>query len=67
MRRGCIAVSEVQCDNCHRLLEHGERYLIIDGEDGQSKRFCVDCCLSQGYASHRMERGEKIIIFFTQG
>ena len=63
MHRGCIVVGKVQCDGCHRFLEHGERYLVIDDEKGNSRRFCVDCCFERGYASYRMERGEKIITF----
>lgn len=66
MRRGCIAVGEVQCDGCHKFLEYGERYLVIDDEKGNSKCFCVDCCFERGYASYRVERGEKIITFFPK-
>jgi nitrate reductase beta subunit len=66
MRRGCIAVGEVHCDGCRRSLEYGERYLVIDDEEGQGRRFCVDCCLSRGYASYRMEKGEKVITFFPE-
>ena len=67
MRRGCIAVGKVQCDGCHRFLEYGERYLTIDDEEGKKQHLCVDCCLSRGYASYRMERGEQMIIFFPEG
>ena len=63
MRRGCIAVGEVRCDGCQRSLEYGERYLVIDDEEGNSQRFCVDCCLSRGYASHKTDRGESVITF----
>jgi len=66
LRRGCIAVGKVQCDVCHRFLEYGERYLMVDDEGEQSQRFCVDCCLSRGYASYRTEKGEKIIVFFPE-
>jgi len=34
MRRGCISLGEIQCDECHRIIPHSERYLAIDEEDG---------------------------------
>jgi hypothetical protein len=66
MRCGCIAVGKVQCDGCLRALEYGERYLLISSREGQSQRYCVDCCLSRGYASYKIEKAEKIITFFTE-
>jgi hypothetical protein len=67
MRRGCIAIDEVQCDGCHRPIEYGGRYLVIGSEEGDQQRLCVDCCLSRGYASYRTEKGEQIITFFPEG
>ena len=66
MRRGCITVCEVQCDECHRFLEYGERYLIIDDEKGSSQRFCGDCCTKRGYTSLEEEKGKEIVTFFSQ-
>jgi nitrate reductase beta subunit len=66
MHCGCIALGEVQCDGCHKALEYGERYLLIDSKEGQSQRYCIDCCLSRGYASYKTEKGEKILTFFTE-
>ena len=66
MRCGCIAVGKVQCDGCHRFLEYGERYLVIDDDEENSQRFCIDCCLKRGYASYKTEKGERIITFFPR-
>ena len=66
MRRGCIAIGKIGCDGCHRPLNYGERYLVIDDEKGEKKRFCVDCCLSHGYASYKMEKGEETITFLPK-
>jgi len=66
MRCGCIAVGKVQCDGCHRFFEYGERYLVIDGEEENSQRFCIDCCLKRGYASYKTEKRERIITFFPK-
>lgn len=73
MRRGCIAVGEIRCDGCGRLLKHPDRFLIIEGEDvvgveeGEMVRYCVDCCQEKGYAHYRMEKGERILTFLEIG
>lgn len=73
MRRGCIAVQEVRCDECGRSIRYPERYLVMDVEDVPAKkrkeegkkllRYCVDCSLKRGYAEYRLEKGEKILTF----
>ena len=64
MRRGCIATGEIKCDGCHRLIEHGDRYLLIEEKEGEKLRFCIDCCLSEGYAAYVKEKGEQVLTFF---
>jgi hypothetical protein len=34
MNRGCVAVGEIICDNCQRLIEPGQRYLIVEEKEG---------------------------------
>ena len=71
MRRGCISLGNVQCDDCHRPIPYLDHYLVIDEQDGieaetgEMLRYCVDCCLKKDYASYRMEKGERIFTFFT--
>ena len=72
MRRGCISLGEVQCDDCYRIIPYLERYLAIDEKDGvevkkgETARYCVDCCLKKGYARYRTEKGEQILTFFPE-
>ena len=72
MRRGCISLGEVQCDDCHRIIPYLERYLAVDekdgveAEEGETSRYCVDCCLKKGYAHYREEKGERILTFFPE-
>jgi sulfur relay (sulfurtransferase) complex TusBCD TusD component (DsrE family) len=72
MRLGCIAIGEIRCDGCNRLIKHPERYLAIydeegvESEQGKTLRYCVDCCLGRGYAHYRMEKGEQILTFFPE-
>ena len=70
MRRGCIAIGDVRCDECGRTIKHPERYLAIDEKDGvevdkgETHRYCVDCCLKKGYAQYKEEKGERTLTFF---
>ena len=75
MRRGCISLGEVQCDECKRVIPYPERYLAIDekngiegekGEEGETARYCADCCLKKGYAHFKIEKGEQILTFFKE-
>ena len=73
MRQGCISLGKVECDSCHNIIPHAERYLVVDEEDGveveSSKRsyYCLKCSLEKGYAEFREEKGEQILTFFPTG
>ena len=71
MRQGCISLGDVQCDECHHIIPHSERYLAIDEEDGvevekgKTARYCVECALQKGYAYYKDgEKDERILTFF---
>ena len=66
MHRGCVAAGEVQCDGCGRTIEHAERYLAIEDEEGMALRYCVDCCLNKGYAHYKSEKGDLTLTFFSE-
>ncbi len=72
MRRGCISLGDIQCNECHRIVPHSERYLAIDEEDGveaeegKIAHYCVECALQKGYAYYNEEKGERILTFFPQ-
>jgi len=66
MRRGCIAVGKVECDDCHRSIRYGERYLVINEEGDKKQRLCIDCCVSRGYISYRTEEGKEIMTFLPK-
>jgi len=40
MRRGCISLGNIQCDECHRTISYPERYLIIEEAEGATLRRC---------------------------
>ena len=72
MRRGCISLGNVQCDECHRTIVNPERYLAVDEkngvevEEGETSHYCVDCCLKKGYARYITDKGEEILTFFPE-
>ncbi len=72
MRRGCISLGEVKCDECQRTIPYPERYLAInekegrEDEEGETRRYCVQCSLDKGYAHYKMEKGEQVLTFFPE-
>jgi len=67
MRRGCTSLGDVQCDDCHRIIPHSERYLAIEETEGVKLRLCVDCALNKGYARYKEEKkGEEVLTFFIE-
>ena len=68
MRCGCVAIGEIKCALCQRIVEHGERYLLIaedDAPEDKKQRICVDCALKENYAAYVKEKGEKVLTFFA--
>ncbi len=66
MRRGCVSLGVVQCDDCHRIIPYPERYLIVEQTEGDALRLCIDCCLKKGYADYKQEKGERVVTFFVK-
>ncbi len=70
MRQGCISLGEIQCDGCHRIIPHSERYLAIDEENGvevekgEIAHYCIECALQKGYANYKEEKDERTLTFF---
>ena len=64
MNRGCVAVGEIKCDNCKRLIEAGQRYLVVEKKEGEKSQFCVECAVAKGYAAYVKEKGEEVLTFF---
>ena len=66
MRRGCISLGNVQCDDCHRIIPHPERYLSVEEPEGVNLCLCIDCCLKRGYADYKSEKGESVLTFLVE-
>ena len=66
MRRGCISLGDIQCDDCHRTIHYLEPYLVTEEAEGAILRLCLDCALSRGYARYKQEKVEQVITFFPE-
>ena len=72
MRRGCISMGNVRCDQCGRDIPYPQRYLVLDEENGievengHPVRYCVECALQKGYAHYKKEKGEEILTFLPE-
>jgi hypothetical protein len=34
MRRGCVSLGEIKCDECKNVIPYPDRYLAVDEKDG---------------------------------
>ena len=66
MRRGCISLGDIHCDNCHRIINYLEPYLVTEEAEGDKLRLCVDCASNMGYAYYEEDRRERTISFFPK-
>ena len=66
MRRACISLGQIECDDCHRTVPYPERYLAVDEAEGNKLRLCVDCALKRDYARYKSEKGNLILTFYEE-
>ena len=66
MRRACISLGQIECDDCHRTVPYPQRYLIIDEAEDNQQHLCKDCALKKGYAHYRSEKGGMTLTFFEE-
>jgi len=54
------------------MIPYPERYLAInekngiEDKEGETARYCVECCLKKGYAHYKAEKGEQVLTFFQE-
>ena len=66
MRRACISIGRIECDDCHRIVPFPGRYLAIDEADDSILRLCIDCALKKGHARYKSEKGDSIVTFYEE-
>ena len=63
MRRGCISLGNVQCDDCHRLILYPERYLSLDEDKNKQRYLCLHCAQKLGFVKRGTEKGDPELLF----
>jgi hypothetical protein len=66
MRCGCISLGNVQCDECNRIIDYLEHYLVTDEVGDPGKHLCLDCAGKRGYVHYRQEKGVRSVTFFEE-
>ena len=71
MRRGNISLGDIECKECHTIVPHSERYLVMDEDDGKEVEeggkmayYCVACAIKKGLAYYKEEKDERVLTFF---
>jgi len=63
MRRGCISLGNIKCDQCHRTIPYPERYLYNEEEKGKSETLCMHCCQERGLVKPGSEKEDADVLF----
>jgi len=66
MRRGCISLGEIKCDECHRTIPYPERYLLIEETEDSKLRLCTDCCQKKGYVHYKTDKGKQVLTLLEE-
>jgi len=66
MRRGCVSLGNIRCGECQRVIQHSQRYLVIEEPGTETSMLCADCSLERGYAHYKEEKGERVLTFFAE-
>ena len=63
MKRGCISLGNIKCDECHRAILYPERYLSLEVSKSKSQILCMDCCLAKGLVKAESDKEGAEMIF----
>ena len=61
MRRMCISLGRIECDECNRIVPYPERFLANEDAEGNKLRLCMECALKSGYAHYKSEKGATVL------
>jgi hypothetical protein len=61
VRRGCISLGNVVCDDCHDTILYPERYLSVDKP--QNLTLCINCSRKRGLILNGTEKKDSDVLF----
>jgi hypothetical protein len=63
VRRGCISLGNIKCDQCHRTILYPERYLFLEETKGVYQTLCMNCCQEKGLVKPGSAKEDAEFIF----
>ncbi|HSW58120.1 MAG TPA: hypothetical protein VLH15_06940 [Dehalococcoidales bacterium] len=63
MKRGCISLGNINCDECHRNIPYPERYLSIEIDKLTNQTLCLNCCIDKNLTRKESEKPGAEILF----
>jgi hypothetical protein len=61
VRRGCISLGNIKCDQCGRAILYPERYLFA--EEGKKQTMCMDCCKKKNLVKPENDKDDADMLF----
>ena len=62
MRRGCISLGNIQCDQCGCVIPYPERYLSTE-EGSKNQILCMKCCKENNLVKPESDKEGAELIF----
>jgi hypothetical protein len=63
VRRGCISLGNIKCDQCQRTILYPERYLFTDDAKDKYHTLCMDCCQKDNMVKPGSAKEDADILF----
>jgi hypothetical protein len=63
MKRGCISLGNIKCDECHRNILYPERYLSVEITKSKSQTLCMNCCIEKGLVKPESDKEGAEMLF----
>jgi hypothetical protein len=63
VRRGCISLGNIKCDQCHRIIRYPERYLYLEESREKHQILCLKCCQEKGLVKAGSKKEDAEVLF----
>jgi hypothetical protein len=62
VRRGCISLGNIKCNECGRAILYPERYLSME-QEGKNILLCMDCCTKKNLVKPENDKEGAELLF----
>lgn len=56
---------KMTCSECEQPILYGERYLVLDKDNGSKSRLCIRCCAKKNLVGCCRDSGKRVVTFMT--